>query len=454
MKRCPNCGKPHYDDVNFCGICGQSLEDKRKQCPNCGKVYEDEETVFCEVCGNRLERISGASSITYENTVSEESSEVTLSEVVFLTETAETAENATNTDSDGVSGAILPVVISAPVMNSNVGAALPAVGAAVLSTVVSAPTSSATVPTVGQSKFDGSIFGLIGVKIVQMLLTGITLGIGYPWAIAYGEKWIAGHTVIDGRRLTFTGTGGSLIGQYIKWWLLGIITFGIYMLWMPINMRKWVVKHTVIEGGQAGESRFDGGLFALIGIKILNKIALIITVIAVVTLFGKLGLGATFGEIIINLVFAVGALGFLLPWTFCVYHKWMTTRTVINGQRLTFDGKTTDLFKQYLKWFALSIITCGIYAFALGIKMKQWVVKNISGLGGYSEGNVSGTAILTTKSKNIFGFTIVGVVVFALLALFIPPLSLYFGEPLVGMVLLFSGGIVIILYIIRIFTWN
>jgi uncharacterized membrane protein YjgN (DUF898 family) len=402
------------------------LEDGRKKCPNCGKVYDDEETAFCEVCGNRLERVSGENSITEANSVSE-TSEAVLPAVVA-------------TDSNV--GANLPAVVSAPATDSKSRA-----------TVISAPVSGTV--AVGQSKFDGGIFGFIGVKIVQMLLTGITLGIGYPWAVAYGEKWIADHTVIDGRRLTFTGTGGSLIGQYIKWWLLGIVTLGIYLLWMPINIRKWVAKHTVIEGGQTGESRFDGGLFALIGISLLNKIALIISVIAVVSVFGKLDIGAGFGEILINLVFLVGALGFLLPWTYCVYHKWMTTHTVINGKRLTFDGKATDLFKQYLKWFGLSIVTFGIYAFALGIKMKQWVVKNISGLGEYAATKIRGTTgssavktsgtavsssvesksettgssvvnesgnadvrkVSATDTKNIYGFIIMGLVVLVLLVL-------------------------------------
>lgn len=95
-----------------------------------------------------------------------------------------------------------------------------------------------------ESKFNGGLLGLIGVNLVQFLITLITLGIGAPWAVCFKERWIASHTVLDGKQLTFDGTGGQLFGTYIKWMLLTIITIGIYSFWLNINMKKWVVKHT------------------------------------------------------------------------------------------------------------------------------------------------------------------------------------------------------------------
>ena len=80
--------------------------------------------------------------------------------------------------------------------------------------------------------------------ILQFLLCTVTLGIGAPWAICMKERWIASHTVIDGRRLAFDGTGGQLFGNYIKWFLLTIITIGIYGFWLDIKMKQWIVKHT------------------------------------------------------------------------------------------------------------------------------------------------------------------------------------------------------------------
>ena len=95
-----------------------------------------------------------------------------------------------------------------------------------------------------ESKFTGGLLGLIGISILQGLITGLTFGLAAPWAVCLKESWIAKHTVIDGRQVVFDGTGGQLFGNYIKWFLLTIVTLGIYSLWLGINMKRWVVKHT------------------------------------------------------------------------------------------------------------------------------------------------------------------------------------------------------------------
>lgn len=95
-----------------------------------------------------------------------------------------------------------------------------------------------------ESKFTGGLLGLIGINILCGFLTGITLGIAYPWTVCIKERWIAKHTIIDGQQVVFDGTGGQLFGQYIKWFLLTVITFGIYGFWLSIKMKQWVTKHT------------------------------------------------------------------------------------------------------------------------------------------------------------------------------------------------------------------
>lgn len=95
-----------------------------------------------------------------------------------------------------------------------------------------------------ESKFTGGLLGLIGISILQWIIITFTLGICAPWAICIKERWIAKHTIIDGKHLIFDGKGIQLFGNYIKWFLLTIITFGIYSFWLSIKMKAWVVKHT------------------------------------------------------------------------------------------------------------------------------------------------------------------------------------------------------------------
>lgn len=97
------------------------------------------------------------------------------------------------------------------------------------------------------SYFDGGLFELILYRLVGILITTLTLGIAYPWALCLVYRWETEHTVIQGRRLGFNGSAMSLFAHWIKWLLLTIITFGIYSFWLRIALTKWKTKHTYFQ---------------------------------------------------------------------------------------------------------------------------------------------------------------------------------------------------------------
>ncbi len=101
-------------------------------------------------------------------------------------------------------------------------------------------------------------------------------------------------------------------------------------------------------GTSTGNSYFDGGLLQLIGWQFLGIIVCAIT------------------------------FGICAPWAICRVYGWKINHTVINGNRLKFNGTATSLFGHWVKWLLLTIITLGIYAFWLQIKLEQWKVKNTS----------------------------------------------------------------------------
>jgi hypothetical protein len=119
-----------------------------------------------------------------------------------------------------------------------------------------------------ESKFTGTMLGLLGVKVLSFIITSFTLGLGYPWAVSYKQKWLVKNQIIDGEQLVFTGTGGGLFGNYIKWFLLTIITLGIYGLWLPLKIQGWITKNThkyderqnSLEYGQQAHQSDDGTL--------------------------------------------------------------------------------------------------------------------------------------------------------------------------------------------------
>ncbi len=96
-----------------------------------------------------------------------------------------------------------------------------------------------------ESYFDGGLLSYIGWSILGFFVTILTLGICYPWALCMLYGWKIDHTVVEGRRLHFTGTAIGLFGSWIKWLLLTLITLGIYSFWVFIALEKWKTKHTV-----------------------------------------------------------------------------------------------------------------------------------------------------------------------------------------------------------------
>ena len=93
-------------------------------------------------------------------------------------------------------------------------------------------------------------------------------------------------------------------------------------------------------------SYFDGGLFQLIFWKLLGTLITVLT------------------------------FGICYPWACCMVYGWEIRHTVINGQRLDFDGTALQLFGNWIKWWFLTLITFGIYGFWMGIALRKWKVKH------------------------------------------------------------------------------
>ena len=117
------------------------------------------------------------------------------------------------------------------------------------------------------------------------------------------------------------------------------------------------------------ESKWDGRLLTLIGISLVEL--LVIAVMAVAGYFIANAIAPDFA-IIGAVVF--GAVGEC--WACIIHIKWDTKHTVISGQRLKFKANTFNLICNIIKWTFLTIITLGIYALWMPIKVRKWEVKH------------------------------------------------------------------------------
>lgn len=96
---------------------------------------------------------------------------------------------------------------------------------------------------IAASTWDGGVLDTVVNSIIASLIIGVTFGIAAPWGICYMMKFIIGHTVINGKRLSFDGNGAQLFGNWIKWLILMVITCGIYSFWVAPRLYQWIASH-------------------------------------------------------------------------------------------------------------------------------------------------------------------------------------------------------------------
>ncbi len=198
-----------------------------------------------------------------------------------------------------------------------------------------------------KSYFDGGFFGYIGHQILYCLMSVFSLGIAVPWAICMMERWKINHTVVNGRRLKFTGTGGQLFGKYILGIFLSVITFGIYSIWFGLSIEKWKVSHTVYaDDPDENASQFTGGA------------------------------GGWFGYYVLFVLLSVVTFGIGMPFAMVMLERWKAENTVIGGSPLVFKGSGGSLFGRMILWGLLSVVTFGIFDLFVYVKYLRWEKAN------------------------------------------------------------------------------
>lgn len=94
-----------------------------------------------------------------------------------------------------------------------------------------------------ESEFTADIEGKVGLYVINLVLTIITLGLYSTWATCREFRWNLNHQYISGHRLSFNGRGIQMFGNRIVWGLLIIVTIGIYLIFIPKKEQQFIAKH-------------------------------------------------------------------------------------------------------------------------------------------------------------------------------------------------------------------
>ena len=184
----------------------------------------------------------------------------------------------------------------------------------------------------------GQYFATVFIHL--FLISFITLGIYSPWAWVKLLRLKASHTVINGKKVAFSGTGSQLFMLVLVNGFLTLITFGIYGPWALCNLFNWLAKNTLIEGTSSQFTGTGGSLFFLylIHLMILPILTLgIYSLLGIYRLFAwkeehtkyggeRTSFGGGFGQFLkiclISWIFNTFTFNLFAPWSICMFYKW------------------------------------------------------------------------------------------------------------------------------------
>jgi len=203
-------------------------------------------------------------------------------------------------------------------------------------------------PPAIEFEFLGTPVALWGRTLLALLVTVVTLGIGYPFMLVYVTKWMAHNTLIAGERLEFRGRGSALLGWLVLLPFFAVFTLGIGTLWVPYLVTRWFLHNTYRQDQQF---EFDADFAECWGVSWIYM-----------------------------WVFPMLTLSLLLPWGLKRWTMWLCTRTFVGGRQLEFRGSAMTLFG----WMLLNIVLYPVHILSLGftaclvaIQIAKWYVRNL-----------------------------------------------------------------------------
>lgn len=205
-------------------------------------------------------------------------------------------------------------------------------------------------------KFNGDHGQLVGLRIGNNILTAITLGFYYPWARAAYLKYIYSETEFMNTRFVFHGTGKEVFVGFLK--VIGLFISLYVVLLLSIATQSIVV--TIL-----GFMFFYLALLFIVPIAIhgSNKYRLSRTSWRGIHFGYRGNLGDFFKLYIVEALLTIVTFGIYASWMHVKLSRYIRSHTRFGNIEFRFDGDGTNLFLIKLKGFFLTLLTLGIYSF-------------------------------------------------------------------------------------------
>lgn len=170
------------------------------------------------------------------------------------------------------------------------------------------------------------------------------------------------------RQPSFHGEGGTLLGIYLLNLLLSVVTLGVYSFWGRAKVRRYLWGQTEFEGDRFAYHGTGGELF--VGyLKIMGVFLLLVVAIILLNLV----LGPSL-QLVGALIFWLSVFA-LTPVAVIGARRYRLSRTSWRGIRFSLRGSTSEFVGLYLKGLLLSILTLGIYGVVFQTEVRRFLTE-------------------------------------------------------------------------------
>ena len=173
------------------------------------------------------------------------------------------------------------------------------------------------------------------------------------------------------RKLRFHGTGGSLFGIHIVNMLLTGLTLGIYYFWGKVKVRNYVFSQSEFEGDRfayhgTGKELLIGWLKGMVILAAIYGVSF-----AFLYLSGERSVR---GQVLFLLFLLPPLLFGLVPIAIAGAWRYRLSRSSWRNIRFSFRGHTREFMKLYVPGLLLTIITLGFYSPIFGCRVRKFLL--------------------------------------------------------------------------------
>jgi uncharacterized membrane protein YjgN (DUF898 family) len=84
------------------------------------------------------------------------------------------------------------------------------------------------------------------------------------------------------------------------------------------------------------------------------------------------GAATYFGTALLGALITFCTLGICYPFSLVLNERWRAKHSFIEGKQLVFTGTGWGLFRLWIKWFLLIVVTLGVYGIWVAPRISKW----------------------------------------------------------------------------------